>query len=231
MNVEIRNAFLLLLKSCLDLLHQHVPQHNLLSVDGDHRVLQPQAEQHQATARDSLSSKEQLVCISTRNLENIGHLVDPLLNTLGITSSAGEADTASGLIHSTQLGLLLGEGHLGHVEGPHHLPSGAADGDSVRPVANDQVKLGCLCGVIVVNAQGDTPALLRGDVGEGRELMERHSRWERLGSQLDDWNLFSGQIGEGELNTNHSWGIQMRVAGKSVVDRDSASGHLVQQLD
>ena len=63
-------------------------------------------------------------------LENIHHIIDPLLNTLGITSSAGEADTASGIIHS----MLQGKDHLGHVEGPHHLLSGAADGDSVKPL-------------------------------------------------------------------------------------------------
>ena len=32
--------------------------------------------------------------------------------------------------------------------------------------------LGCLGGIIVVNTKGHTPALVRGDVGEGWELME-----------------------------------------------------------
>ena len=51
--------------------------------------------------------------------------------------------------------------------------------------------LGCLGGIILVNTKGHTPALVRGDVGEGWELMEKHSKKERLGSQLDDRNLFS----------------------------------------
>ena len=55
-NLEISSLFC---KSCIDLIDQHVPQHNLLSVDEEHHVLQPQAEQDQAPPRHGLSSRKQ----------------------------------------------------------------------------------------------------------------------------------------------------------------------------
>ena len=64
--------FSLFLESCLYLLHKHVPQHNLLSVDSDHHGVQPHTDQHQASTRHCLTSKEQLWWISTGNLSSKG---------------------------------------------------------------------------------------------------------------------------------------------------------------
>ena len=61
-NLEISSLFC---KSCIDLIDQHVPQHNLLSVDEEQHILQPQAEQDQAPPRHGLSSKKQVVSIPT----------------------------------------------------------------------------------------------------------------------------------------------------------------------
>ena len=68
--------------------------------------------------------------------------------------------------------LLLIVVHQGQVDGSDQLPHGASDGHGVRPVVDDQVKLGRLGRVLEVHPQSHRPRLVRADVRDGRELVQ-----------------------------------------------------------
>ena len=67
--------------------------------------------------------------------------------------------------------LLLIEVQQCQVDGSDQLPHGAGDGHGVRPGVNNQVKLGRLGRVFKIHAQCDCPRLVRGNVGDGGELV------------------------------------------------------------
>ena len=70
LQLHIDCYFFLLLQHILDILDHHAPQYNVLCVDGQLEVAHGEGDQDQGGVGDSLTSKQQHVRVSTRNLIN-----------------------------------------------------------------------------------------------------------------------------------------------------------------